>query len=346
MRWLVRIVLTLIALLGALFLIFRVPDTDPEEMRAKYAGEPSQFVTIEDGVSVHLRDEGPRDAPAIVLLHGSNADLHTWQPWVEGLRDEYRVIRFDQVGHGLTGADPDGDYSLDNFVSDIDQVADALGLERFILGGNSMGGSHTVAYAMAHPSATTALTLYGLFLARQHELAALYFKGGVAASMFPDVFAAFMKPLAPDQQANPINGYAKLFQSPDEAIRRDALNRWTTLEKAVSRLILDETQMSADLSDPDFVLAHSLIENHYFRHHGFINADDILQRAGQTLADIPIDVISSRYDIVCPPQTAFDFARAVPHTNLTVVPNAGHTWRDPSNTQALLQVLNAHKDAS
>jgi len=150
MKWLLRIIGVMVALLVIAFLVFRTPDTDVAEMRAKYGAAPSQFVMIDGGVEVHLRDEGPKDALAIVLLHGSNADLHTWQPWVEGLKDQYRVIRFDQVGHGLTGADPEGNYELTNFVQDIDQVADALELESFVLGGNSMGGSHTIAYALEH----------------------------------------------------------------------------------------------------------------------------------------------------------------------------------------------------
>ena len=159
MKWVARIGLTTLALLAALFVIFRTPDTDVAEMRAKYAGPPSQFVAIGDGVEVHLRDEGPRDGTPIILLHGSNADLSTWDPWVESLKEEYRIIRFDQVGHGLTGADPNEDYSLENFVSDIDEVADALGLETFILGGNSMGGGHSVAYAIAHPERLEGLIL-------------------------------------------------------------------------------------------------------------------------------------------------------------------------------------------
>ncbi|MEL7689294.1 alpha/beta hydrolase [Citromicrobium bathyomarinum] len=159
MKWLLRIVLLIVALLVVAFLIFRTPDTDPAEMRAKYGGEPSQFVEIGDGVNVHLRDEGPKDAPAIILLHGSNADLHTWQPWVDALKGRYRVIRFDQVGHGLTGPDPNNDYSVANFVSDIDEVANKLGVETFVLGGNSMGGGHAVAYTLAHPDRVKGLIL-------------------------------------------------------------------------------------------------------------------------------------------------------------------------------------------
>lgn len=158
-KWFLRGLLALLAVLVIAFLVFRTPDTDAAEMRGKYGAPPSQFVEIGDGVTVHLRDEGPRDAPAIVLLHGSNADLHTWEPWVQALKDRYRVIRFDQVGHGLTGPDPKEDYSRDNYVADILEVADRLGLERFVLGGNSMGGKHALAFAMAHPERLAGLVL-------------------------------------------------------------------------------------------------------------------------------------------------------------------------------------------
>ncbi len=158
-KWALRGLLALVALLVIAFLIFRTPDTDPAEMRAKYGGPPSQFVAIGGGVTVHLRDEGPKDAPAIILLHGSNADLHTWEPWVQALKTRYRVIRFDQVGHGLTGPDPKEDYSTANFVGDIGEVADKLGLTTFILGGNSMGAKHALAFAIAHPERLTGLVL-------------------------------------------------------------------------------------------------------------------------------------------------------------------------------------------
>ena len=113
------------------------------------------MVEIGDGRLVHLRDEGPRDAPVIVLLHGSNADLHTWQPWVDALSDDYRVIRFDQRGHGLTGPAGDGDYTLTAFGADIDAVTAALGVERFVLAGNSMGGAIAMGYAIANPEGST-----------------------------------------------------------------------------------------------------------------------------------------------------------------------------------------------
>ena len=158
-KWLLRGLLALVAVLVIAFLIFRTPDTDPAAMRAKYGGPPSQFVEIGNGVKVHLRDEGPRDAPAIMLLHGSNADLHTWEPWVQALKAKYRVIRFDQIGHGLTGPDPKEDYSTANYVADIGEVADRLGLAQFIIAGNSMGAKHALAFAIAQPERVSGLVL-------------------------------------------------------------------------------------------------------------------------------------------------------------------------------------------
>ena len=158
MKRLLKIVAVLAVVLVGAFLLLRVPDTDPVAMRAKYGAPPSQFVTLPGGPTVHYRDEGPRDAPVIVLLHGSNSDLHTWQPWVGRLKMRYRLIRFDQRGHGLTGAAAGG-YATDAFVGDVDKLTTKLGLTRFVLAGNSMGGGIAARYAMLHPDRLAGLVL-------------------------------------------------------------------------------------------------------------------------------------------------------------------------------------------
>jgi pimeloyl-ACP methyl ester carboxylesterase len=156
LKWIsLAIFLTVIAAL----VVFWTPDTDRDSMRAKYGGAPSQFVDVGSGLTVHVRDEGPRDAPVIVLLHGSNSDLHTWDAWAKSLASNYRVIRFDQIGHGLTGPSPTRDYSPGAFVDTIDRVAKKLGASRFALAGSSMGGGVAWQYAIAHPDRLTALVL-------------------------------------------------------------------------------------------------------------------------------------------------------------------------------------------
>ena len=148
----------LVLIVGAGVILY-TPDTDAAAMRAKYGGPPSQFVDVGGGLTVHVRDEGPRDAPVIVLLHGSNADLHTWDPWVARLTDKYRVIRFDQIGHGLTGPSPTRQYDANAFTDTVDRLTTKLGVKRFVLGGNSMGGNVAWQYARRHSGRLDGLVL-------------------------------------------------------------------------------------------------------------------------------------------------------------------------------------------
>lgn len=134
-------------------------DLPAAEVEALYAGPASQFLLLPDGVRLHLRDEGRRDAPVVVLLHGSNASLHTWEPWVRALSDRYRIVSLDFPAHGLTGPSPSGDYSTEAYTQVVEEVAVRLGLDRFVLGGNSMGGAVAWRYALAHPARVRGLIL-------------------------------------------------------------------------------------------------------------------------------------------------------------------------------------------
>ena len=154
-KWLGIVVLAVIAL----FWWAQVPDLPAAELKAKYARAGDLFVEVEPGLEVHIRDEGPKDAPALVLLHGSNSSLQTWEPWAAQLKDRYRIISYDQPGHGLTGAHPRADYSAAAFVRVLDVVAANRGLTKFALAGNSMGGWVAWNYALAHPDKLSALIL-------------------------------------------------------------------------------------------------------------------------------------------------------------------------------------------
>ena len=109
------------------------PDIPRAILDAKYAGPPSQFLTLREGTRAHVRDRGPRDALTLVLIHGSNASLYTWEPWAKRLSERFRVITLDLPGHGLTGAVPNRDYTQEGMVKFIDEVAGILGLHRFCL---------------------------------------------------------------------------------------------------------------------------------------------------------------------------------------------------------------------
>ena len=135
------------------------PDRSVEELAARWAPPPSQFISV-NGQQVHLRDEGPQDDPLpIVLLHGTSASLHTWDGWVSELSKTRRVIRFDLPGFGLTGPNQTGDYHMDTYVDFVISVLDTMQLERVVLGGNSLGGSISWRTAAAHPQRVDKLIL-------------------------------------------------------------------------------------------------------------------------------------------------------------------------------------------
>lgn len=124
------------------------PDRSVDSLKARWAQPPSQFIEVA-GMQVHLRDEGPRDDPVpIVLLHGTSASLHTWDGWAQSLSKTRRVIRFDMPAFGLTGPNAQNDYSINSYVTFVTAVMDKLGVQRFVLGGNSLGGQ--IAWETAH----------------------------------------------------------------------------------------------------------------------------------------------------------------------------------------------------
>lgn len=135
------------------------PDLRATVAEARYTSPASQFVTTRAGLRVHVRDEGKPDAPVLILAHGSNASLHTWEPWVGQLKANWRIISFDFPGHGLTGPSPDGIYSTTSYVQVVDDLADYFKLDRFVLGGNSMGGGVAWRYGLAHPEKLAGLIL-------------------------------------------------------------------------------------------------------------------------------------------------------------------------------------------
>ena len=117
------LLLLIVIALIALFAWGYAADVPVAELKAKYANAESEFVDLGGGLTVHLRDEGPQDAPAIILLHGSNSQLQTWDEWTAKLKDKYRIIRLDLPGHGITGPDPKDDYSIAASISVIDRLA-------------------------------------------------------------------------------------------------------------------------------------------------------------------------------------------------------------------------------
>jgi pimeloyl-ACP methyl ester carboxylesterase len=131
-------------------------DLPVRELLPKYTTDISRFARI-DGIDVHYRDEGR--GPALLLVHGSNCSLHSWEGWQTQLKAKFRVISVDLPGHGLTGPDPEGRYDYAAMVRFLDRLADHLHIDKFSLAGNSMGGAIAIEYALMRPARMEKLIL-------------------------------------------------------------------------------------------------------------------------------------------------------------------------------------------
>ncbi|MFL5282797.1 MAG: alpha/beta fold hydrolase [Rhodopila sp.] len=134
------------------------PDEPRPALEAVYATPPSVFLQVA-GMRMHVRDTGPRTAPAVIMLHGLGSSLHTWDAWAGMLSRDYRVIRYDLPGFGLTGPDPTGNYSDARGLQVLGALMDALSVRRASLIGNSLGGKLAWEFAAAHPNRVDKLVL-------------------------------------------------------------------------------------------------------------------------------------------------------------------------------------------
>ena len=148
--------LVALALIGFAVAVWIWRDIPAERLEARYATEASRFAEI-DGARIHYRDEG--QGPAVVLIHANFASLIGWDPWVDALRDRYRVVRFDMTSHGLSGADATGDYSLPRTVDLMERLLEQLGVERCAIVGTSLGGTVAMHYTVRNPERVAGLVL-------------------------------------------------------------------------------------------------------------------------------------------------------------------------------------------
>ena len=144
-------------LLGAASWLY-TPDMSRARLEAKYAEPPSTFIQVE-GLRLHVRDSGPRDGLAVVMLHGFGSSLQTWEPWAQALSETYRVVRYDLPGFGLTGPDPTGDYSDARGMQVLAALLEKLSINRTALIANSMGGKLAWMFAADHPERVSKLIL-------------------------------------------------------------------------------------------------------------------------------------------------------------------------------------------
>ncbi|BAL94708.1 alpha/beta fold hydrolase [Rubrivivax gelatinosus] len=310
MRLLLRLLGLLLMATAALLAMSRAPDRSVESLVANWAPPPSDFVEL-GGQLVHLRDQGPRhgDAP-LVLLHGTSSSLHTWEGWVHAIAPRRRVITLDLPGFGLTGPWA-GRYAGQRYDGEayarfVLELMDQLGVQRFAVGGNSLGGEVAWRLAAMAPQRIERLIL-------------------VDAS--GTVFKSKAMPLA--WQFARVPGLGRVFE-------------WVLPRTAVTQGLAsaygDPSRVTPELVDRYFELTlregnrRALVERLK------------IARSGEDAARIstlrlPTLILWGGRDTIIPPSAGEDFARRIPGGRLVVFPALGHVPHEEDPAQTVAPVL-------
>ena len=277
------------------------PDLDRADLERQYARAGSQFVQT-PGLRTHVQIEGPAQAPVVLLLHGFGSSLQTWDAWGQGLANEYRMVRLDIAGFGLTGPAEPGDYSDEADVQHLLAVVDQLGLPRMTVVGHSMGGRLAWHFAAAHPQRVDKLVL-------------------IAPDGFPD-------PQAKSDRTYDVPAWM--------GVARYALPRWM-IKKGVASAYADPSRLDDDTARryQDMLLAPGVRQAVLARMAQTRNRDPLpwLQRL-----TMPTLLLWGAQDGMIPAENSMDYQRAMPHAQRVVMPDVGHLPHEEQPQRSLQAV--------
>lgn len=293
--------------------------------------------------TLHIEECGTPEGIPVVYLHGGpGAGISpTHRRFFDPKR--YRIVLIDQRGSGRST--PFGelrDNTTQDLVADIEKVRELLGIERWLVYGGSWGSTLSLAYAQAHPDRATGLIVRGVFLGREEENRWFAELNGGARWIFPERWDRYEAHIPEDERGNMLEAYWKRLDHPDEAIRIAAAQAWLGWEDNAATLVHDVDATST--ADPLDTLAKARIEAHYFRHNTFLEHGQLLRDIDR-IRHLPGVIVQGRYDIICPPRSAWDLAKVWPEATLEMV-IAGHSANEAATTDALVRATDAFADRS
>jgi proline iminopeptidase len=271
----------------------------------------------------------------LVFLHGGpgGASLPHHRRYFDP--EFWRIVLFDQRGAGRsTPAAELTDNTTQHLVADLERLRAYLGIPRWLLFGGSWGATLALAYAEAHPERCLGLVLRGIFLARAAEID--WFMYGMR-TVFPEAWRSFAEFLPAAERGDLLANYYRRLTHPDPTVHMPAARAWDRYEGACSKL-LPPPDTSTGFDSDASALAIARIEAHYFVQRAFLHDDELLANLGR-IRRLPCTIVQGRYDIICPSVTADTLARAWPEAEYIVVPDAGHSVREPGIARELVAAV-------
>lgn len=302
-------------------------------------------IKVDDLHEIYYEICGNQNGEPVVFLHGGPGS--GCNPSQRRFFDpkHYMIILIDQRGCGRSKplGETKNNTTMD-LVSDIDLIRQKLGIDQWLVFGGSWGSTLALAYAIKHPSHVTGLILRGIFLSRPSELR--WFLGEVK-TFYPEPWQSLCEFLPENLRNNPLAAYEKLIFSEDENISIPAAIRWNTFEGSIMTLLPRPATVTTNNEiNGQVELARARVQIHYIKHHCFVGDRDLIAESKLRLAHIPTIIVQGRYDMVCPPVTAWELSRAMPHAEYHIIDDAGHSAMETGTTSALVAATEKFKNLS
>ena len=301
----------------------------------------SGFLRVSPTHELYWEQSGNPKGKPVVFLHGGPGG--GTDPKHRRFFDprRYRIVLFDQRGCGRSRPHASIERNTTwDLVEDIESIRRRLGIERWMVFGGSWGATLALIYAETHPKRVTELVLRGVFLMTQRELD--WFYGGGAGVFWPELWEEFQRPIPEEERGDMIAAYHRRLMSGDLARQTECARVWTRWEGATATLRTDETR-SAGFAAASYARAFARIECHYFKNKGFLAEDGQILRDAGRIRDIPGVIVQGRYDMICPPLSAFELHRAWPGSELRMVGDAGHALSEPGVTAELVSATDLYR---
>ncbi len=310
------------------------PNPNGDPLHPEQEPHASGWLAVGGRHELYWEESGNPDGVPVVFLHGGPGG--GCLPFHRRFFDPafWRIVLFDQRGAGRSLPPAEvADNTTPHLVADIERLRRHLAIERWLVFGGSWGSTLALAYAEAHAERCLGLVLRGIFLARAVEID--WFMHGMG-QFFPEAWRAFAGFLPEAERADLLGSYHRRLTDPDPAVHVPAAHAWDAYESACSTLL-------PPASPPQFAnaataLALARLEAHYFVHGAFLE-DDQLLRDVAGIRDLPCTIVQGRYDVVCPPASAAALAAAWPEAELVIVPDAGHSVREPGIVRELVAAV-------
>ncbi|MGZ3184567.1 MAG: prolyl aminopeptidase [Telluria sp.] len=296
------------------------------------------MLPVDELHTIYWEEVGNPNGQPVLFLHGGPGAGLSVQHRRFFDPQHYRVILFDQRGAGKST--PLGEWRNNTtqlLIEDIERLRIQFGIEQWLVFGGSWGSTLALAYGQAHPERCLGFVLRGIFLCTAREID--WFLHGVEW-FHPELYDEFKAQVPPEEQGDLLGAYTRRMLCDDPAQYWPAARAWSRFEGRRVFLLPHEDEASSDTLD----LGVGRLESHYMAHAGFLADGQLLRDVGR-IAHLPCVIVQGRYDVICPPVSAFRLHQAWPGSQLRVVPDAGHGALEPGIARELVAATEQFKRA-